>query len=301
MSTQSDRGLTELLASGHVLAAGAFDPFSARIAELAGFEAIHVSGFAVETTQLAAPDLGIITLSELGDLVARIAAATTVPLIVDVDTGFGGVQNVYRTVETMLRSGASAIHIEDQPFPKRTPGLGRRSVVTRAEATDRIAAASAARGDQPFTLIGRSDADEISLDEVITRCNLYLQAGADLAMPMIMTIDGQPIHTVSHARQRETYLRLVDEISGPILAAAAPTPEYLPIAELLDVGVRAVILPTHALQASGAAMLDVLRTVRATGSADEYFRAHPNTLPPHGIVGLLDLDRFLAREAPDPS
>src|SRR5262249_28999386 len=114
------RRLRELLKHERpLLAAGIYDALSARIAEDVGYRALHLGGFAVESALLGRPDIGLITLTELADHVARITGAVDVPVIVDVDTGFGGVHNVARTVFELERAGAAGVHVEDQAMPKK--------------------------------------------------------------------------------------------------------------------------------------------------------------------------------------
>ena len=233
--------LRQALVDGPVVAAGCFDPLSARLAEHVGFGALHVTGSGVEATQLGAPDLGLLTLSELAAHTARIAAAVDIPMICDVDTGFGGVDNIMRTVRELERSGVAGIHIEDQSFPKKSPLLDGRSILPRAEAVGRVQAALAARTDPDFVVVARSDADAISFDEVVTRCNLYLEAGADAAFPMLMSYEGVPLHTLPRDQRIKVQRKLVEEIDGPVMAMAHPFgPDDPSVSDNVDTGAAIV-------------------------------------------------------------
>ena len=142
---------------------------SARIAEVAGFDAIHLTGYGVEATQIGAPDMGVISMAELAAHAGRMTAAISIPILADIDTGFGGANNIVRTICQMERAGVAGVHIEDQTFPKRCPVLEGRSIVSRDTAIGRIKAAVDARRDFDFVIVARTDADVISIDEAIER------------------------------------------------------------------------------------------------------------------------------------
>ena len=150
-----------------------------------------MTGLGVEATQLGAPDLGLLTMSEIADHAARMASALDIPIFADIDTGFGGVLNVGRTIRAMERGRRlRGVHIEDQALPKRCPLLAGRKVVSRGAGVDRLKAALDARTDPDFVIVARTDADTISFNETIDRANLYMETGADMVMPIIMAIDG---------------------------------------------------------------------------------------------------------------
>lgn len=309
MPKRTTRELREALAEGPVVAAGCFDPLSARLAEYVGFAALHVTGSGVEATQLGAPDLGLLTLSELASHTARIAAAVDIPMICDIDTGFGGIDNVIRTIRELERAGVAGVHIEDQQFPKRSPLLGGRSILSRAEAVGRVEAALAARADADFVVVARSDADAISFDEVVTRCNLYLEAGADVAFPMLMSYDDTPLTQLSRDQRNKIQRKLVEEINGPVMAMAHPFgPNDPSVSETTDTGAAIVITATVSLHAATNAMLAVLREMKEHGEAVRHFDRNPELISQYEVYRMLGMDnylenhrRFIPAPATDPS
>ena len=215
--------LKALLEPGKCLVTpGCHDALSARIAEDAGFEALAISGFGVEAALLGKPDLGLLTLSELVDQARRITGAVGVPVTCDGETGFGGVHNIARLVRDMEACGIAGIQIEDQANPKRCPALEGRSLVDIDEHIVRIRAAIAARHDPDFLVIARSDADSVSQAELILRCNRYLAAGADMAMPICFVVDGRPIDLFDPDGQMEVFARLARAIDGPVKGVVIP-------------------------------------------------------------------------------
>lgn len=285
------------LAAGPVVAAGCFDALSARLAEHVGFTALHVTGSGVEATQLGAPDMGLITQTEMVAHVARIAAAVDVPLICDVDTGFGGVENVMRTIRELERAGAGGVHIEDQHFPKQSPLVPGRRLLDRGPAVGRVRAAVAARRDPDFLIIARSDADAISFEEVVTRCNLYLRAGADVAFPMLIHHDGHPLHQCDRATRIKVHERLVKEIEGPVMVMSYATDMDDPsIADMAETGAAVVIAPTTSLHAATNAMLAALAELRATGAVREHFTKNPELLSQADVYELLGLTEHLRHQ-----
>lgn len=293
---RAPRVTTELrrqLAANPVRAAGCFDALSARIAEDVGFRALHVTGSGVESTQLGAPDLGLMTLTELAGHVGRIAAATSAPIICDVDTGFGGVDNVMRTIVEMTRAGVAGVHLEDQLMPKCSPTLPGRRLLSRSEAVGRVQAALAARPDPDFVIVARSDADAISFEELVRRCNLYLEAGADLAFPMLMTYDDVPLRSLSVDDQLRVHERLVREIDGPLLGMAFPRRGEPTVQQMVDVGLSVVIMPTTSLQAAASAMKRVLRDLHDAGDVSGYFDREPDEFPTPKLYELLGQSRYL--------
>src|SRR5437763_10702972 len=163
--------LRKLLRRDHALvAAGAFGPMPAKLAEQAGFEAVYMPGGGTALNRLGIADLGLITLTEMVDNAAAIAQSVSLPVVADADTGFGNQLNVQRTVREYERAGVAAIHLEDQEFPKRCGSLPGKTLVPLQEAAQKIRAAVAARSDPDFMIIARCDALLVSgMDEVIRR------------------------------------------------------------------------------------------------------------------------------------
>jgi 2-methylisocitrate lyase-like PEP mutase family enzyme len=174
--------LRELLAApGVVVAAGCFDPFSARVAEEAGFEVVYMTGNGTSAVRLGRPDVGLLTLPEMADQAGRIADAVEVPLIADADTGYGSPLNVIRTVRAYESAGVAALHLEDQQMPKRCGHLDGKQLVPASEHVAKIRAAVAARTDGGPLIIGRTDAVSVEgVDAAIERARAYGEAGADV-------------------------------------------------------------------------------------------------------------------------
>src|SRR5499425_1330572 len=180
------RGLLELFGRpGVVLAAGAHDALSAKLAEEAGFEAIWASGFGISAVQ-AVPDANILTLTETLDAVRRICDAVDIPVVADCDNGYGNAINVMRTVTEFERAGAAGICIEDNEFPKRCSFYAgvRRDLVPAEEHGRKIEAATAARRTPDFLVIARTEAliVGLGLDEAMSRARLYAESGADAVL-----------------------------------------------------------------------------------------------------------------------
>ncbi len=186
--------LTGLLSQGKLIQApGAPDILTARIVEQAGFPAVYMTGFGATATTLGMPDLGLMTQTEMVDHARRMVRATTLPVIADADTGYGGVNNLLRTVEDYAQAGVAAIHLEDQMLPKRCGQLGGIRLM-EAEAQLRVLhAAVRARGSADMLLIARTDAiGVLGVEEAIRRANLYAETGVDLVF-----VDG--VRTIAQA------------------------------------------------------------------------------------------------------
>lgn len=289
------RHLRKLLAERQcVVMPGVYDALSARLAELAGFEAAAIGGFAVETALLGCPDLGIMTLTELADHANRVAGAVEIPVISDVDTGFGGIHNVARTVREMERAGIAGIHIEDQITPKRCPALDGRVVLPIDDAVIRIQAALEARSED-FVIIARSDADAVSYDELVTRCRRYLDAGADLVLPMLMVVNGKPLGEFSPDAQLNLYGKLVRDIDGPVMGLLVP--DGYTDTDMAALGYKILGMPGLVLEAAANALKAFYADARTNGTGDAYFRRNPKVLTAgRNLMDVMRLGDFLAFE-----
>ncbi|MBX6342311.1 MAG: isocitrate lyase/phosphoenolpyruvate mutase family protein, partial [Thermomicrobiaceae bacterium] len=174
--------LREALARpGALVVPGAVDALNARLVEEAGFDAVYATGAGIANALLGLPDLGLATMSEILEQVRRIVAAVSIPVVADVDTGYGNPLNVYRTVQEFERAGVAAIQIEDQVSPKRCGHFSGKEVIPEEEMIRKIAAAREARRDDALVLIARTDALAThGLDEAVRRGRAYAAAGADL-------------------------------------------------------------------------------------------------------------------------
>src|SRR5574343_1513028 len=237
----------EAVAEEHPLqVVGAINANHALLAKRAGFKAIYLSGGGVAAGSLGLPDLGITGLDDVLTDVRRITDVCDLPLLVDVDTGFGSSAfNVARTVKSMIKFGAAAVHIEDQVGAKRCGHRPGNEIVTKQEMVDRVAAAVDARTDENFVIMARTDALAVEgLDAAIERAVACVEAGADMIFPEAMT-------------DLAMYRRLADAVKVPVLANITEfgqTPLYS-TAELAEVGVGLVLYPLSAFRAMNQAAL----------------------------------------------
>ncbi|MGA2128929.1 MAG: isocitrate lyase/PEP mutase family protein [Xanthobacteraceae bacterium] len=251
-----------------VVAPGAYDCIGARTIEQAGFSAVYMTGAGTAAT-LGYPDYGLVTMSEMADNAGRIAAAVTVPVIADADTGYGNELNVTRTVREYERRGVAGLHIEDQGFPKKCGHLDNKVVIGLDDYLAKIRAAVAARNDPDFLLIARTDARAvIGFEEAVTRMNAALAAGADMAF--------------LEAPQSEAEVEAVPKlVRGPCLlnmVAGGKTP-MLDLDTAARLGFRLTILPGLLFSVAVAAFDAALATVRSErrqparqGSPKDLFR-----------------------------
>lgn len=173
-------GFPELLQKGPVVAPCVYDCLSAKIVEDAGFEAMCLSGGELAASYCGLPDIGLVTLDELVSVVERISSCTSIPMIVDIDTGFGNELNLIRTCQRVAKAGAKAVHLEDQTFPKRCGHLRGKEVISHDDYISKIRAAAYALDQTGCILIARTDAyHTLGKEEAIRRCNDAVDAGAD--------------------------------------------------------------------------------------------------------------------------
>lgn len=289
--------LRQAIADGLVVAPGCYDALSARLAEAAGFRAIHMTGLGIEASQLGAPDLGLLTMTEITSHAARIADCVDIPVIADIDTGFGGVLNVGRTIKEMERAGVAGVHIEDQGMPKHCPLLAGRSVVSRSNAVDRLKAALDARTDPDFVIAARTDADTVSFQETIDRCNLYLEAGADLVMPILMRVDGQSLFSMSASEQMAWTRKLLAQVKGPAMGMGNGPPEGFTMADMGAAGYSLVMYAASPLGVVANALAAFFGDIREKDTDAYYIAAHPG--PYHDPLELMRaarLDTFVELE-----
>ena len=252
--TQASRLGTLLRRDGMVVAPGAYDCITARLIEQAGFAAVYMTG-AGTAASLGYPDFGLLTMSEMVASARRIAGAVEVPVVADADTGYGNELNVFRTVREFERSGVSGIHIEDQEFPKKCGHLEGKEIVSREDYLAKIRAAVAARRDQDFAIIARTDARAVAgFDEAIARANAALAAGAD----MVFVEAPQTLEEVAAVP------RLVD---GPCLlnvVRGGKTPD-LDLREAEAMGYKLAIVPGLLIQSVVGICDQALAGLRETG------------------------------------
>lgn len=255
MSTR--RQLRKLLKSPGVLCApGAYDTWSARLIEQAGFPLVYLTGYGVSASLLGKPDLGYLTLTEMTARVRSIAGAVQLPVIADADTGFGGELNVARTVQEYEAAGAAALHLEDQVFPKRCGHMDGKQVIPAADHAAKIRAAVEARRDPNLVLIARTDARAVfGIEEAIARGRLYAEAGADLIF-------------VDAPQSIEELKLIATEIPVPVMGNAVEgglTP-WLNLTEWEELGFKLVIYPVTALYTATKAVQNALYKLRQEGT-----------------------------------
>ncbi len=239
-----------------LLVPGAADALAARIIEDLGFEAVYVTGAGVTNSFLGVPDLGLITLSELANQVGAMRDSVSLPLIVDVDTGFGNPVNVTRTVRVIERSGANAIQIEDQTFPKKCGHFDGKAVIGRDEMAQKIKAALDSRKDEDFIIIARTDARaEHGLEEALERAALYTEIGADA------TFVEAPQSLVELAAIPRRLA--APQIANMVVGGRTP---LVPQKQLREMGFALVAYANAALQAGIHGMQTVLNHLREHGS-----------------------------------
>ncbi len=254
--THGPAHLRALLARGGLLIApGVYDGLSARIAESAGFDALYVSGGAI-SRGMGYPDVGLVTQTEMVKRLEEIRAVTSLPLIVDADTGYGNALNVIRTVRAYGRAGAAALHLEDQVEPKRCGHYEGKQLIDVHEMVQKIRAAIAACEDPALLLIARTDARAVAgLEEALARSNAYAKAGADVIF-------------VEAPQSLEEIERIAHEVRAPLLINmfwGGKTP-LVPPARLAELGYRIMVVPSDLQRAAIRAMQRVAQVLRQHGS-----------------------------------
>ncbi|HEV2219056.1 MAG TPA: methylisocitrate lyase [Casimicrobiaceae bacterium] len=236
---------------------GAVCAYHALLAEKSGFKAIYLSGGGVAAGSLGVPDLGISSLDDVLTDVRRITDACPLPLLVDVDTGFGASAfNIGRTVKSLIKFGAGAMHIEDQVGAKRCGHRPGKALVSQAEMVDRIKAAVDARSDPGFVIMARTDALAVEgLDAAIERARACVSAGADMIFPEAMT-------------ELSMYRRFVDAVGVPVLANLTEfgTTPLFTVDEIAQAGVAIALYPLSAFRAMNQAALNVYQALRRDGT-----------------------------------
>jgi len=235
---------------------GAINAYHARLAEASGFRALYLSGGGVAAGSCGIPDLGITTMEDVLIDLRRITDATELPVLVDIDTGWGGAFNIARSVRAMIKAGAGAVHIEDQVQQKRCGHRPNKAIVSQVEMVDRIKAAVDAKTDPEFVIMARTDALAVEgLNAAIDRACACVEAGADMIFPEAIT-------------DLAMYQQFVDAVPVPVLANITEfgsTPLFT-TDELGSVGVRLALYPLSAFRAMNAAALKVYEGLRGEGT-----------------------------------
>ncbi|MFO8701294.1 methylisocitrate lyase [Legionella pneumophila serogroup 2] len=235
---------------------GTINAYTALQAQKAGFPAIYLSGAGVANASYGLPDLGITTLNDVVEDARRIMSAVDLPLLVDIDTGWGGAFSIARTIKEMIKAGVAAVHIEDQVQAKRCGHRPGKALVEKEEMIDRIKAAVDAKTDPDFVIMARTDAlANEGLNKALERISAYIEAGADMIF-----FEG--------VRKLEEYQALTEQCHVPVLANITEfgvTPLFT-LEELKEVGVSLALYPLSAFRAMSAAAEKVYNTIRKNGT-----------------------------------
>ena len=228
----------------------------ARQVERAGFDALYISGAGMANATAGVPDIGLLTLTEVVQLAKYITRATSIPAVVDADTGFGGAPNVARTIQELENAGLAGCHIEDQEFPKRCGHLAGKSLVSTEEMVGKVEAAVAARRDRDFMIIARTDARAVEdFKHALHRAQQYLDAGADAIFPEALQTE-------------EEFRDFAREIDRPLLANMTEFGKspLLSFSQLSGLGYRMIIFPMTAFRVSMNASAQLLADLKRTGT-----------------------------------
>jgi len=234
----------------------------ARQVERTGFEAVYISGAGLANATAGVPDVGLLTLTEVVQLAGYIADAVKIPAIVDADTGFGGVENVGRTIREFERAGLVGCHIEDQQFPKRCGHLAGKSIVDLEEMLEKIKAAVATRRDPDFLIIARTDSRAIEdFKGAVKRALKYAEAGADAVFPEAL-------------QSAEEFRDFAREVKAPLLANMTEFGKspLVSFGELADLGYRMVIYPMSAFRVAMKASEQFLGDLKKHGTQSDWIK-----------------------------
>ena len=256
-TTPGARFKAALTAENPLQVVGTINANHALLAKRAGYLAIYLSGGGVASGSLGIPDLGITTLADVVTDAQRITSACDLPLLVDIDTGFGASAfNIDRTIKTLERAGVAAVHLEDQVSAKRCGHRPNKEIVSKAEMVDRIKAAVNARTDQDFVIMARTDSIAVEgTQSALERIHAYVEAGADMVFPEAI-------------RDLETFKNFAAAAGVPVLANITEfgmTPLFT-VEELRDTGVGIVLYPLSAFRAMNKAAENVYEVIRREGS-----------------------------------
>ena len=254
--------LRELIEQGCILLPGAPNASIARQVEHAGFDAVYISGAGMANATAGVPDIGLLSMTEVVALAGFAAKAVKIPAIVDADTGFGGAENVARTIRELEKAGLAGCHIEDQEFPKRCGHLAGKSVIDVDEMTGKIKAAVDARRDADFMIIARTDSRAVEdFNSAVERSRRYLEAGADAIFP----------EALQNQDEFKTFAR---EIKAPLLANMTEFGKspLLRFDEFARLGYKMVIFPQSAFRVSMKASEEFLHDLKKEGTQSGWIK-----------------------------
>jgi methylisocitrate lyase len=264
---------------------GTINAYTALMAESVGYKAIYLSGGGVANASYGLPDLGMTSLNDVLEDVRRITAATNVPLLVDIDTGWGGAFNIARSIKDMTAAGAAAVHIEDQVAQKRCGHRPNKSIVSVAEMVDRIKAAVDAKTDLDFVVMARTDALAVDgMNAVVDRAGAFAEAGADAIFAEAMT-------------EISMYAPIVEAAGVPVLANLTEfgeTPLYT-ADELAAVDIAMALYPLSAFRAMNKAALNVYQVIRSEGTQRSVVDTMQTRMELYDFLGYHEYEQKLDR------
>lgn len=238
-----------------VVLPGAYDALSARLAQRAGFDAVFTTGFGFAAATLGAPDIGLMTASEIIERARNIVNAVDLPVVADMDTGYGNPLNVIRTVRECVNAGVAGIILEDQEWPKKCGHFEGKRVIAAEDQVQKLRAAVEARGDDDLVIIGRTDAREpLGLEEAIRRGKLYRDAGADVVFVEAPRSVDELKAIAAAIPDAPLFANMIEGGKTPLLSSA----------ELQGLGFKMVVYPLSALFAAARAIFDIYRVLFET-------------------------------------
>ncbi|MBM3141224.1 MAG: isocitrate lyase/PEP mutase family protein [Chloroflexi bacterium] len=239
-----------------VVLPGAYDALSARLAEQAGFSTVFTTGFGFSAATLGAPDIGLMTASEILERARHVVEAVDVPVVADMDTGYGNPLNVIRTVRECVNAGVAGIILEDQEWPKKCGHFEGKRVIRAEDQVQKLRAAVEARGDDDLVVIGRTDArGPLGLDEAIRRGRLYREAGADVVfVEAPQSLDELKAITAAFPDGTPLFANMIEGGKTPVLSSS----------ELQALGFKVVVYPLSALFAAASAIREIYRELFET-------------------------------------
>ncbi len=262
---------------------GAINAYHARLAEASGFQSLYISGGGVAAGSCGIPDLGITTMEDVLIDLRRITDVTSLPVLVDVDTGWGGAFNIARAVRSMDKAGAAAIHLEDQVQQKRCGHRPNKAIVPQDEMVDRVKAAVDARLDPDFVIMARTDSLAVEgMPAAIDRACACVEAGADMIFPEAITELGQ-------------YQEFVDAVKVPVLANITEfgsTPLFT-VEQLASVNVSIALYPLSAFRAANAAALKVYQALREEGTQESVMPLMQSRMDLYDYLGYHEFEQKL--------
>jgi methylisocitrate lyase len=283
--------LRHAVAENHPLqVVGAVTAYCAILAQKTGHKALYLSGGGVAASSLGIPDLGITTLHDVSEDTRRITAASDLPLLVDIDTGWGGAFNIARATREIAQAGAAGFHIEDQVMQKRCGHRPNKAIVSQSEMVDRVKAAVDARVDASFVIMARTDALAVEgMQSAIDRAQACVEAGADMIFPEAMTT-------------LEQYAQFTRSVNVPVLANITEfgaTPLFN-VTQLAGVGVKLVLYPLSAYRAMSKAAINVYQHILADGTQENVVPTMQTRMELYDYLGYhvyeQQLDRLFAEK-----